>query len=265
MKKVIKYTLITLAILTFGILGFNLYYFNSLKPKNAKILEADFGKFYYSHDAVSQDSINTVINLLEKSFKLTDQVLNLEKEDNLKIMYCFGEKKISKAYPRKKIISFFHFNSIYPPYIHEYIHIRLGTFKEFWFKEGYATFLSLKIKDTYPELKYIYDLNDNWFIKIEGNPYIADIDDLRKKYNAKDIKKIISLDEKNPKFKTLGEQIEYYKISASFCEYLSDEIGFSKLIELVKTMPNRSIRSCLEDNDFNLELMFNNWLSENFE
>jgi len=265
MKKLIKYVFVIILILGFGIYGFNMYYFEILKPKDSQIIKTNFGELYYTEGIVTKDSIQLIVNLLEQSFAITNENLGLESDNSLKILYSFGEKKISSAYPNFKTISYYHFNSIYPPYIHEYIHTQFGIYKEYWFTEGYATYLSLKIKDDNPNLKSIYDINDNWFQKIEGNEYVCDIEDLKEKYNIEQVRTFMNLENNKPKLKTLKEKVDYYKLSASFCEYLSNEIGFSEFLGLIKKSRSQSIKTILKQSNVNIESKYNDWLAENFK
>jgi len=263
-KKIIMYGLGLVLIFGIGVWGFNLYYFQTLKPKNAQVIKTNFGELFYPKGIVTEDSIQSIINLLEQSFDKTNESLNLERATTLKVMYSFGEKKISMAYPKFKTICYYHFNSIYPPYIHEYIHTHLGFFKEYWFMEGYATYLSLKIKNEDSSLNHIFDINDNWFQKNNGGKDICNIDDLKKRYNHEEVRRFLNIESNRPKLKTLKEKIDYYKLSASFCEYLSNEIGFSEFLGLIKKSKNQSIESLLKKKNVNLEEKYTDWLNENF-
>jgi len=263
-KKIIMYGLGLVLIFGIGVWGFNLYYFQTLKPKNAQVIKTNFGELFYPKGIVTEDSIQSIINLLEQSFDKTNESLNLERATTLKVMYSFGEKKISMAYPKFKTICFYHFNSIYPPYIHEYIHTQLGFFKEYWFMEGYATYLSLKVKRDHSGLDDIVDINDNWFQKKVGSKYVCDIDDLQKIYSIEEVRIFFNIENDSPKLKTLKEKIDYYKLSASFCEHLSNEKGFSEFLALVKKSNNQSVKTMFEKYDINLEERYNDWLIENF-
>jgi len=265
MNKFVGYALIYIFLLTLVFWGFNIYFFENLKPKNPKMLKMNFGKLYYPYKVLSEDSIKVLARYIENSIELTDKTLEFEKISDLNIMYTLGEKKISKAYPKQKVITFYHFNFVYPPYIHEYIHTQLGLLNEYWLTEGSATFLSLKVKDENPQLKKLYDINDNWFGKSYNNKFLCNIENLKQKYTADEIRAILILDEKKPKFKNLNEQVVYYRLSASFCEYLFTKIGFHKFLQLLKINPNLSIESKLKKQEFNLKSIFNNWISENFK
>jgi len=265
MKKLIRYGLLIILILGLGIWGFNIYYVETLKPKDSQVIKTNFGELFYTEGIVTKDSIQSIVNLLEESFDRTNNSLGFERETSLKIMYSFGKKKISHAYPKLKVISYYHFNSLYPPYIHEYIHTQLGVFKEYWFTEGYTTYLSLKIKDDNPNIDLLYDLNDNWFQKVDGNKLLCDIEDLKKKYSVEEVRAFMNIENNKPKLRNLNEKIDYYKLSASFCEDLSNEIGFSEFLELIKKSRSHSIRTILKEHSVNLESNYNDWLTENFK
>ncbi|MEM1326686.1 MAG: hypothetical protein AAGI23_12060 [Bacteroidota bacterium] len=265
MKKYQKYLFTAAVIIPLCFWGIRVYSFERLKPKHSKAVHTDFGQIYYSPDAVTQDSIQHMVKLIEKSLKATDQTLAFEPASDLKVLYFFGEKKISSAFPKHNIIRFYHFNAIYPPYIHEYIHTQMGSFEEYWFTEGYTTYLSLYIKSKHPELQRIYDINDNWFIQIKNNNQLCDIDDLWRKYDEDGVRNLIRIEEDNPKLNTFAEKVDYYKLSAAFCEYLSKKVGFTELLTMAKNEKYSSIRIPLEQDGFSVDEHFERWVDERFQ
>ena len=189
-------------------------------PNNSTEIKTDFGRVIFNSALVGQDSLESIINYLELSYQLTDKYLKIDDERNLTCILRFSEKRISKAFPYRNLVIYYFPDKIFPPFIHEYIHYRIGAFNETWFTEGFATYLSLKIKDEYSELNNFRDVNDNWFgYSNKKSTVLCDISDLVRKYKQEDLMRIFSPNQSRIELNSLTKKIEYYRIAASFCEF----------------------------------------------
>ena len=177
----------------------------------------------------------------------------------------------ARAYMNMNTIAIKNSPSCYGSITHEYIHLILGKYTEFWFQEGFPTFLSRKIKTENPTLRKYIDGNDLWFDdakRIYSSAKISDpmifVDDLVEKYSREKIKQFIVIEDQTRNFRNDTQTRDYYRLSASFCKHLADKIGLEKLIHLSKEKSHysRSIVRTLENEGFNILHLYNSWLGE---
>ncbi len=225
------------------------------------------------YKASYKDSLNIQeLDYIKKAIPIVDNFLGISVPIKFDIYFKSGDCS-GLTLPKSKLIIMNYCVENFSPFVHEYIHVIFGVFDELWFQEGFATYLSLYILSESP-LKGIKDQNtlyffDAWYSDKHTNVNWYDreklsyIDDLKLKYNRKDVISILKFNKK-VKFEDLPDPVEFYRLSSAFCEYLSHEIGIKKLIEIahLKTWSNKSIIKIGLYQDIDLQMYFDNWLQE---
>ena len=161
--------------------------------------------------------------------------------------------------------------STFPPLIHEYMHIHQKKIKELWFQEGMAEYLAILIVENYN----LSNLNDGTYAKYINAWKFSDtyvqwttrvnkvfIEDLIKKYSVERISSIVRFDE-NIDYDDLDNLHDYYRLSASFCEFLCEKLGYNVIEEInnmAKAGRNNSVIQICINMEIDLKSYFTLWL-----
>lgn len=215
---------------------------------------------------------NQELEYIRKAVPIVDSFFNITEPIKFDIYFQNGNCSASTLTSSKLII----FNDCpekLSPFVHEYIHIIFGIYDELWFNEGFATYLSLLILSQ-SNLEGIKDQNTDYFFDAWFNDYYKNIDwynreklcyidDLKIKYTRNDVSSIVGIDKKWG-FWNLEDPVEFYRLSAAFCEFLSKEMGIRNLIDMahLKTSSNKSITNLAQSVDVDLKMYFEKWLLE---
>ena len=149
-------------------------------------------------------------------------------------------------------------------FVHELIHAHLGLYKEFWFQEGFATYLSRKIKRD-SEDKMIMDANDLWFNNEEKNDsLVCSVNSIFQNHSVDKIRWFFDIKNNNPSLKNSTQQMNYYKLCGSFCEFLTREIGLKKIISISQEgyYNNQSIRTSMSKNNIDIDALYEKWIDK---
>ena len=125
-------------------------------------------------------------------------------------------------------------------------------------------FFKPKLKELYPDLKKDKDIGDTWFLQLQKGGPLCVIDDLKERYSAHDVSSLLNLQSNKTKLHTHAEKVDYYRLSASFCEYLSEEIGFEKLLTIAKRQKKGSILKGFAITGIQIQPIYEKWLADNF-
>jgi len=210
------------------------------------------------------------LEYINYTIPIVDSMIGVDNPIKFDVLFNEGNCSAS-TFPKSKLIVLNDCPERICPFIHEYIHIVFGEYDELWFSEGIATYLSMVVSSR-KELDGIKDQNvhyffDAWYtdsnsdVNWNEREELSYIDDLKRKYNPTEVDKIIGFKEKID-FNSLDNTVEFYRLSASFCEFLANEIGRNTLIELAKskTIWNQSILNICFKANINLESYYQTWL-----
>lgn len=266
MKRSLSILLFLIIIITIGS-----YNYRRLKstPQNSTRILVNFGEFNF--DSSKKNKMQISLLEIENKFNFISQTYDLPR-NKIKVNYHHKSAKKSPIGNDRSYydgitntISYYESDEFAIPIIHEYIHSQIGFFKEKWFSEGITVLLHLKAINeqsnspsgkTMDEIIYeTYSCNDNRILCIE-------------KINeelTKDNVKLLFKDELE--LKTRKENIQFYALSALFCEHLLEHIRLEKLLQIISDRKwyEKSISKLLEKNELDIEEIMLNWISNNFK
>jgi hypothetical protein len=218
----------------------------------------------YINDEHLMDSTRllSLINFINISTASVDSLLKFP-VDNLKVFIKSGDAST---------VSFIDLNTIqlnlsehcFSPFIHEYLHLVLRDYDEFWFQEGSATYLSQYIRHNHEQLKKYCEANSSWFNNRPSQERgdLVPILDLTNKYSEKEFLRLLKTD----KYEDLSSEniIDFYRISAAFCQEIVQQIGINTFLAVAKsrTFLDRSIKDELLEEGIIIDQFMEEWTDE---
>ena len=203
----------------------------------------DGDEYYYNSSRFTIKDLEEVSNYFGEARVAVDGLFNKDEGDNLKIVLPY-ENGISKTYAALDVMVLHYTQIQQSPIVHEYIHESVGVFKEEWFNEGLATFVSLYLKKENKKLRSQIDMGDKWFGILDYD--IVAKNQLTEKYTPT-AESIALLNLNNTKIKRDQEmRKQFYMASASFIEFLVNKYGIEQ-IAAISTNANGIIKSAKKE------------------
>lgn len=141
----------------------------------------------------------------------------------------------------------------YSPYVHETVHIIAWDFSSLWIREGLAVYLNDYLKG-YPSFPNRQISTHKLFNEIISNSSFNG-----QQLNV-DVKKVLALIGKNgiPQFESLIDRKVFYVFSASFVQYLYEDIGVKDFMKLYSLEDTK--KAILEITDKEMKKWKDEWI-----
>ena len=241
-----------------------------LDSQIVKTYEYDKLQIHILEEIENEDSL---ISHFHSAFEETNSFL-ANKLKNVTLYVDFSEGCNAYTLVDYDIIVLNVSNDCIGPFVHELMHVHFGLYHEFWFQEGFATFLSRRIK-SHSSREMSVDSNDLWFEDYseydlwfrdysDNDSLLCPVKTIFKAYTKDKIKSIFNI-RISPDFRNLRDEVNYYRLSGAFCEYMVAEIGLAELISLSQAgeFNERSIVSSTRENGINIDEIYDRWLEVN--
>ena len=221
------------------------------------------GELYLS-DTYSIDSarLQSLINFINLSTTTVDSLLKRP----IKKLKVFADKRDGSAVscPKYHVIQLQLSEDCFSPFIHEYLHLALKDYDEFWFQEGAVTYLSQYLRHNHKQLLYYCEENSSWFINRPTNDHndLVPILDLVSKYSKEEFLRLLKT--KKYEYLTSENIIDFYRISAALCQEIVQQKGIDTFLAIAqsRTFFDRSIEDKLLEERIVMDPFMEEWTDE---